>query len=308
MKDDRAVQSVMAIGTTTPVQFGGGFSADVRRQLVLPLPPLDDAACPIRFLPEDTKRTAPFLPIDFVVSDLDRLFGPDGWSVTTIVPPHIVWCELRLKKGEKEGGPRNWCVTAAATVRLTLRDGGCFDGTGVHESFQGEGSGPNLAFALESAESIALKRAAKNLGTRFGNSLRNKDDRLGWDKYDAVVAEMERADRQDARQAPAPPPPAPPQDSGPEIPPAPDPTPPPTPASKPTDEFDAIKDLRGLKDETLRLAKRWNDRFKPEGHIPQPLRDAGWTSPQDVHRLDDGASDALRNVCRALKAGLDKEN
>ena len=120
---DGAAGGPPRMASSSARSFGRGFGADVRRQLAHPLPHPDNDASPIRYLPGDKDRAAPFLPIDYVVAELDRLFGEDGWAVTTVVAPHVVWCERRPAKGEKAGGKENWCVTAAATERPTLRGG-----------------------------------------------------------------------------------------------------------------------------------------------------------------------------------------
>lgn len=109
-----------------------------------------------------------------VRAHLTRIFGFGGWS------SQVLRLELIAQERHfKDGKPAGWDVTYLAVVRLTVRDP---DGE-VVASYEdtGTGTSPNLPalgdahdFACKVAVSMALKRAATNLGDGFGLSLYNK--------------------------------------------------------------------------------------------------------------------------------------
>lgn len=73
----------------------------------------------------------------------------------------------------------HWLVAAKATVQLTVRDGKGGQARYTEVAVAGQ-KGPDFGevadFAMKTAESDALKRAAINLGTQFGLSLYNSGD------------------------------------------------------------------------------------------------------------------------------------
>jgi hypothetical protein len=106
---------------------------------------------------------------------LTRIFGFGGWS-SSITDLTMVREAHAIKNGKETDG---WAVTYRATVRLDIRDPA---GQPV-ASFEdvATGTSPNLPtlgdahdFACKVAVSMALKRAATNLGDGYGLSLYNK--------------------------------------------------------------------------------------------------------------------------------------
>lgn len=105
---------------------------------------------------------------------LTRMFGFGGWS-SEIRSLDLV-AELPVTT---KGGKDAWAITYRAMVRLTIRDPqgavvASYDdvGTGTSPSLPSKGDAHD--FACKVAVSIALKRAATNLGDGFGLSLYNK--------------------------------------------------------------------------------------------------------------------------------------
>lgn len=127
-----------------------------------------------------------------VRAHLTRIFGFAGWSDELL--------DLTLIREApgigRDGKEKGWAVTYRATVRLTVRD--------QHGQFLasyddvGTGTSPNLPtlgdahdFACKVAVSMALKRAATNLGDGFGLSLYNKGQRAALVKGTLVMPEGE---------------------------------------------------------------------------------------------------------------------
>ena len=110
-----------------------------------------------------------------VRAHLTRIFGFGGWS-SEVVDLTLV----REAPGVgRDGKDKGWAVTYRATVRLTVRDPQGAQ-LAVYEDVA-TGTSPNLPtvgdahdFACKVAVSMALKRAATNLGDGFGLSLYNK--------------------------------------------------------------------------------------------------------------------------------------
>lgn len=110
-----------------------------------------------------------------VRAHLTRIFGFGGWSssITNLTLVH------EGPGKDREGKDKGWAVTYRATVRLDIRDP-----QGQHVcSYEdvATGTSPNLPtlgdghdFAAKVAVSMALKRAATNLGDGYGLSLYNK--------------------------------------------------------------------------------------------------------------------------------------
>jgi hypothetical protein len=110
-----------------------------------------------------------------VRAHLTRIFGFGGWS-SEVVDLTLV----REAPGVgKDGKDKGWAVTYRARVRLSVRDP---QGAPVADFEDvATGTSPNLPtlgdahdFACKVAVSMALKRAATNLGDGFGLSLYNK--------------------------------------------------------------------------------------------------------------------------------------
>ena len=106
---------------------------------------------------------------------LTRIFGFGGWS-SAVTDLTLVREAHAIKNGKETDG---WAVTYRATVRLDLRDP-AGQPLASYEDVA-TGTSPNLPtlgdahdFACKVAVSMALKRAATNLGDGFGLSLYNK--------------------------------------------------------------------------------------------------------------------------------------
>lgn len=110
-----------------------------------------------------------------VRAHLTRIFGFGGWS-TEVVKLDLV----REAPGkDRDGKDKGWAVTYRCVLRLTIRDPQG-EQVAVYED-AATGTSPNLPtlgdahdFAAKVAVSMALKRAATNLGDGFGLSLYNK--------------------------------------------------------------------------------------------------------------------------------------
>lgn len=113
-----------------------------------------------------------------VRAHLTRIFGFGNWS-TDIVSLDLVNQERNTKVKDGKEVPSGWAVTYRCLLRLTISDPEGKPVTSFEEV--GSGTSPNLPalgdahdFAMKVAVSIALKRAATNLGDAFGLSLYNK--------------------------------------------------------------------------------------------------------------------------------------
>lgn len=103
-----------------------------------------------------------------VRATLNRIFGFLGWSLTEDV-------EVTGKERDvpnSRGGTTNFRICARAKVRITIHGmpDVHYDGT-ASASQAGSDPGEVEDFAVKTAASDALKRAAMNLGTQFGLSL-----------------------------------------------------------------------------------------------------------------------------------------
>ena len=101
-----------------------------------------------------------------VKATLIRVFGYGQFSAD-VVESKI---ERILTKAEA-GGNANWVVLCSATVRLTIHQTGATYTETAVSSQAGAQIGEVADFAMKTAESDALKRAAIYLGTQFGLSL-----------------------------------------------------------------------------------------------------------------------------------------
>lgn len=127
---------------------------------------------------------------------LIRVFGFGGFSVE-LMDSNI---ERIFTKAEI-GGNANWTVLATATVKLTIHQLGAVYTEAAASSQAGSQIGEVTDFALKTAESDALKRAASYLGTQFGLSL--YDDGSTNDVVNTILSDEQRWPRPQ-EQAPAP--------------------------------------------------------------------------------------------------------
>lgn len=127
-------------------------------------------------------RSLSYLEAWDVKAALIRVFGFANFSADVVdakvirmeqdVPAYSGSGDNRKRKMDDEGQPAfNWSVTAQATVRLHLH----LTGATYTETAIASQTGPDVGevsdFAMKTAESDALKRAAIYLGTQFGLSL-----------------------------------------------------------------------------------------------------------------------------------------
>lgn len=129
-------------------------------------------------------RNLSYLEAYDVKATLTRVFGFGGFSAETIesqvlrmeqdVPAWEGSRDNRRRKTDDEGNPAfNWSVTAKCVVRLTIPVLGAVFTEAAAASQTGPDVGEVTDFAIKTAESDALKRAAIYLGTQFGLSLYN---------------------------------------------------------------------------------------------------------------------------------------
>lgn len=102
-----------------------------------------------------------------VKATLIRVFGFGNFSAETIETKVLRFDEVP----KREGNGTNFRVTAMATVRLTIHQTGAVYTESAASSQTGPDVGEATDFAIKTAESDALKRAATYLGTQFGLSL-----------------------------------------------------------------------------------------------------------------------------------------
>lgn len=136
-----------------------------------------------------------------VKATLIRVFGFGNFSA------EVIDSEIFYQEQDKENA-KKWTVGARATVRLTIHaTGAVYTETAASSQSGSQGIGEVADFALKTAESDALKRAAIYLGTQFGLSL--YDDGTTVDVVRVVMEPVqaeyvqELRDRQKARQAAA---------------------------------------------------------------------------------------------------------
>lgn len=130
-------------------------------------------------------RSLSYLEAWDVKATLIRVFGFGGFSADVIgtdiarmerdVPAFTGGKGDRKRRMDADGNPDfNWSVTAMVTLRLTIH---ALNGVTFTESAAASQTGPDIGevtdFAIKTAESDALKRAAIYLGTQFGLSLYN---------------------------------------------------------------------------------------------------------------------------------------
>lgn len=108
-----------------------------------------------------------------VRATLTKVFGFGGYSADVIDSK----VERIFSKAEY-GGNAAWVVMCSATLRLYIHQLGATYTEVAVSSQAGSQIGEVADFAMKTAESDALKRAAANLGTQFGLSLYNKGSRV----------------------------------------------------------------------------------------------------------------------------------
>lgn len=123
-----------------------------------------------------------------IKATLIRVFGYAGFSADVVETrvlrmqqdvPAVEWVgpqgnRKKKPKVDENGQPVfNWSITAQSTVRLTIHQTGATYTETAAASQVGPDVGEVTDFAIKTAESDALKRAAIYLGTQFGLSLYN---------------------------------------------------------------------------------------------------------------------------------------
>lgn len=143
------------------MEYYGTFNHDQVQQLLKPLNPS-----------RVEKRRQGGMELSYLTqadvrAHLARVFGFGGFDVR-LIRVEILSCE------QPDGG-RNWDVSALAHVELTVRNPDGMIACVYSDAAVGSGHLPNkgeaLDFAVKTAESDALKRAAINLGDQFGLGL-----------------------------------------------------------------------------------------------------------------------------------------
>jgi recombination DNA repair RAD52 pathway protein len=115
----------------------------------------------------------------FLIYNMNKHFGHDGWDIQIIQQPTIIHQEA-----EDKGGRKKWHVIATASVRVTVRS---FTGatgewsTTIKEdvgtcSCQGSNLADVINTAFCGAPTQAVKRACHWLGNQFGASLYDGDN------------------------------------------------------------------------------------------------------------------------------------
>jgi recombination DNA repair RAD52 pathway protein len=113
-------------------------------------------------------RDLSYLAAYDVKATLIRVFGFGGFSAETIESQVV---SLEQTPADAARGAGNWTATAMATVRLTIPTLGAVYSETAASSQVNPQPGEALDFAIKTAESDALKRAATYLGTQFGLGL-----------------------------------------------------------------------------------------------------------------------------------------
>lgn len=143
-------------------QFGPNLTGDQIKVLMAPLNPGR-----VKHRSQGSRQLS-YLEAFEVKATLIRVFGFGGFDAETI-ETRILHQENRAPREGSQSQSRQWDVTALCTVRLTVM------GRVYVESAAATQSNPELGeaadFAIKTAESDALKRAATYLGTQFGLSL-----------------------------------------------------------------------------------------------------------------------------------------
>ncbi len=103
---------------------------------------------------------------------LIRVFGYGGFSAEVVESKIAHESQYEAPNQRDDAPPRMlWRIGAICTVRLTIHQTGAVYTETAVASQSGPDWGEVADFAVKTAESDALKRAATNLGTQFGLSL-----------------------------------------------------------------------------------------------------------------------------------------
>lgn len=127
-------------------------------------------------------RSLSYLAAWDIKATLIRVFGFGGFSADVTessilrmerdVPAFTGTGKERKRKVDADGNPDfNWSITAMVTMRLYIKQMGVTYTETAIASQTGPDVGEVADFAVKTAESDALKRAAINLGTTFGLGL-----------------------------------------------------------------------------------------------------------------------------------------
>lgn len=130
---------------------------------------------------------APYIPAATIKRSLNEVFGVGGWDFRLSVVDVCHVGTLERKKRDRDGNMvpyTNHCIVARAVGSLTIRDHDgnpvcVLDDVGHGTAEAGTQQPPPFEQAEKSAVSDCLKRCAHKLGTRFGLSLYDEDDRWG---------------------------------------------------------------------------------------------------------------------------------
>lgn len=151
----------------------------------------------------NSSKTLRYLEAWDIRAMLIRVFGYGGFSAE--VTESKISHESQYEAPNQRDGERPrmlWRIGAVCTVRLTIHQTGAVYTETAVASQSGPDWGEVADFAVKTAESDALKRAATNLGTQFGLSL--YDSGTMRDVVRKVVAPGQAAIIEDIVQAVAP--------------------------------------------------------------------------------------------------------
>lgn len=112
-------------------------------------------------------RQLSYLEAYDVRATLTRIFGYGNWSGETIETRVVHESQYQAPNSDRQ----LWRIGALCTFRITIHQTGAVYTESAAASQSGPDYGEVLDFAIKTAESDALKRAATNLGTQFGLSL-----------------------------------------------------------------------------------------------------------------------------------------
>jgi recombination DNA repair RAD52 pathway protein len=116
---------------------------------------------------DQSGRQLSYLEAYDVRATLVRIFGYGGFSAETTNTEIVHQSQYKAPNSDRE----LWRIAVVCTFRLTIHQTGAVYTESAAASQSGPDFGEVLDFAIKTAESDALKRAATNLGTQFGLSL-----------------------------------------------------------------------------------------------------------------------------------------
>jgi DNA recombination protein Rad52 len=134
---------------------------------------------------EQSGRKLSYVEGWWVIREMNRIFGFDGWNQDIIEIKCVNEAERKIGRQQKDG----WGVSYIARIKLNV-GGVCREGVGA-----GHGIDVDLGLAHESAikeaATDAMKRAAMTFGNPFGLALYDKDQRA---VEDAPPSQMQVSD------------------------------------------------------------------------------------------------------------------